>query len=119
MKILATAAAAVLALAAFAGPALADPMASVYGNTVVITYPGDAKVKLFINADGTYTGAAPDGTASAGTWSFQGDQTCFTQTAPAAAPASCSPTVEKHVGDTWTGTGQGGAEVSISIVEGR
>jgi hypothetical protein len=119
MRLLAMSTAAALALAVMAGPAFADPMASVYGNTVVITYPGDAKVKLFINADGTYTGTGPDGSASAGTWAVQGDQTCFTQTSPAAGPASCSPTVEKKVGDVWTGPGQGGAEVSITIVEGR
>jgi hypothetical protein len=119
MKTLAKAAAAALVLAAMAGPALADPMASTYGNTVVVTYPGDAKVKIYVNADGTYTGTGPDGSASSGTWKIDGAQTCFTQSAPAAGPPSCSPTVEKKVGDTWTATGQGGAAVSITIVSGR
>lgn len=119
MNILAKSALAALALAAVASPALADPMASAYGNTVVVTYPGDAKVKIYVNADGTYTGTAPDGAASAGTWKIEGDQTCFTQTAPAAGPPSCSPTVEKKVGDTWAATGQGGAPVSITITAGR
>ena len=108
-----------LAMAALAGPAMADPMASAYGNTVVVTYPGDAKVKLHVNADGTYESIAPDGAKASGTWTVSGGQTCFTQTAPAAMPASCSPTVDKKVGDSWTATGQGGAPVTVTIVEGR
>ncbi|MBI1407664.1 MAG: hypothetical protein GC145_16250 [Caulobacter sp.] len=118
-KLAVMAAGAALGLAALAGPAMADPMASAYGNTVVVTYPGDATVKIYVNADGTYTGVGPDGSASGGSWKIEGDQTCFTQTTPAAGPPSCSPTVEKKVGDTWTATGQGGAPVTITIVEGR
>lgn len=108
-----------IAAAMMAGPALADdPMASTYGNTVVIVYGDGTTVKLFVNADGTYTGSSPMG-ESAGSWTASGGQTCFTQTAPQAAPPSCSPTVSKNVGDSWTGTGQGGAPVTISIQAGR
>ena len=119
MNILAKAAVAALALAATASPALADPMAGTYGNTVVVTYPGDAKVKVYVNADGTYTGTGPDGSASGGTWKVDGAQTCFTQTTPAAMPASCAPTVDKKVGDTWTSVGYGDAPITLTIVEGR
>lgn len=117
MKLLAIGAAVGVLMAA--GAALADPMASAYGNTVVLTYPGDVKVKLYVNADGTYESAAPDGATASGTWSAKDGQTCFTQTAPQAQPASCSPTVEKKVGDSWTSTGQGGAPITITIVAGR
>jgi len=119
MKTIAIAAAGALLVASLAGPALADPMASAYGNTVVVTYPGDAKVKLHVNADGTYESIAPDGSKASGTWAIADGQTCFTQTAPAATPPSCSPTVDKKVGDSWTATGQGGATVTVTIIAGR
>lgn len=108
-----------IAAAMLAGPALAaDPMASAYGNTVVIVYGDGTTVNLYVNEDGTYTGSSPMG-ESAGTWAISGKQTCFTQSSPEPAPASCSPTVTKNVGDSWTGTGQGGAPVTISIQAGR
>jgi hypothetical protein len=102
-----------------AGPALAaDPMAAAYGNTVLITYGDGTVVKLYIDEGGSYTGDSPAG-QSAGTWAIKGGDTCFTQSSPEAVPESCSPTVSKNVGDTWTGTGQGGAPVTITIVAGR
>lgn len=118
MKFLAKAAIAAAIFMA-AGPALAaDPMAAAYGNTVTIVYSDGTTVKLFIDEGGTYTGESPAG-QSAGTWSISGGQTCFTQTSPEATPPSCGPTVSKNVGDTWQGTGQGGAPVTISILAGR
>jgi hypothetical protein len=116
MRLLAIAA---FAAAMMAGPALAaDPMASAYGNTVVITYGDGTAVSLFINEDGTYTGSSPMG-ESAGTWAISGGQTCFTQTSPQAGEPSCSKTVNKGVGDTWQATGQGGAPVTVTIQAGR
>lgn len=118
MKFLAKAAIAAAMFMA-AGPALAaDPMATAYGNTVVITYGDGTTVKLFIDEGGSYTGESPMG-ASAGTWAISGSQTCFTQQSPEATPPSCSPTVNKNVGDTWQGTGQGGAPVTVTIQAGR
>lgn len=115
MRLLATVA---LAAAMLAGPALADPMATAYGNTVVITYGDGTTVNLYVNEDGTYTGTSPAG-ESAGTWAVSGGQTCFTQTSPEAGEPSCSKTVSKSVGDSWQSTGQGGAPVTITIQEGR
>jgi hypothetical protein len=123
MRLLAKVAACSLALAALAGPALAaDPMASAYGNTVSVTYPDGATVKLFIEADGTYTSSGGPAGDSSGTWAIKGGQTCFTQVSPeppAGMSPSCSPTVSKNVGDTWTAPAQGGAEATITITAGR
>ncbi|HRD47304.1 MAG TPA: hypothetical protein PLF78_12560 [Caulobacter sp.] len=108
-----------IAAALLAGPALAaDPMASAYGNTVVIVYGDGTTVNLYVNEDGTYTGSSPAG-ESAGTWAISGGQTCFTQSSPEPTPPSCSKTVNKNVGDSWQGEGQGGAPVTISIQAGR
>ena len=61
MKFLAKAAIAAAMFMA-AGPALAaDPMATAYGNTVVITYGDGTTVKLFIDEGGSYTGESPMG----------------------------------------------------------
>ena len=118
MKFLAKAAIAAAILMA-AGPALAaDAMSTAYGNTVVITYGDGTTVKLYIDQGGTYTGESPMGSSS-GVWAISGGETCFTQQAPEATPPSCGPTVSKNVGDTWQGTGQGGAPVTITIVAGR
>ncbi|MDP2259785.1 MAG: hypothetical protein Q8J89_08735 [Caulobacter sp.] len=107
-----------LAAAMLAGPALADPMATAYGNTVVITYGDGTTVNLYVNEDGTYTGSSPMG-ESAGTWAVSGNQTCFTQSSPEPGEPSCSKTVSKNVGDSWQSTGQGGAPVTVTIQEGR
>jgi hypothetical protein len=115
MRLLATVA---LAAAMLAGPALADPMATAYGNTVVITYGDGTAVSLYINEDGTYTGSSPAG-ESAGTWAISGSQTCFTQSSPEPTPASCSKSVSKNVGESWQSTGQGGAPVTVTIQAGR
>lgn|SRR5690349_19320775 len=116
MRLLATLA---LGAAMLAGPALAaDAMASAYGNTVLITYGDGTVVKLFIDEGGSYTGESPMG-QSAGTWEISGGQTCFTQTSPQAGEPSCSKTVNKNVGDTWSATGQGGAPVTVTITAGR
>lgn len=118
MKFLTKAALAATILMA-ASPALAaDPMAAAYGNTVTIVYGDGTTVKLFIDEGGAYTGESPMGQSS-GTWEISGGQTCFTQQAPEATPPSCSPTVSKNVGDSWQGTGQGGAPVTVTIVAGR
>lgn len=123
MRLLAKVAACSLALAALAGPALAaDPMASAYGNTVSVTYPDGTTVKLFIEADGTYTSSGGPAGDSSGTWAIKGGQTCFTQVSPepqAGMSPSCSPTVSKNVGDTWTAPAQGGATATITISAGR
>ena len=115
MRLLAT-----LAIAAtmLAGPALADPMATAYGNTVVITYGDGTTVNLYVNEDGTYTGSRPMG-ESAGTWAISVSQTCFTQSSPEPTPDSCSKTVSKNVGESWQSTGQGGAPVTVTIQAGR
>lgn len=123
MRLLAKVAACSLALAALAGPALAaDPMASAYGNTVNVTYADGTTVKLFIEQDGSYTSTGGPAGDTSGTWAIKGGQTCFTQVSPPPPEGmspSCSPTVSKNVGDTWTAPGQGGAEATVSITAGR
>ncbi|ALL13525.1 hypothetical protein [Caulobacter henricii] len=113
--------AAVLALG-ISGAALADPMASAYGNTVTITYPNGAVAKMHIDADGTYVTKTPDGASSKGTWKIDGGNTCFSQTEPAppaGMAANCSPTAEKKVGDSWTAPGPNGSTITVAIVAGR
>lgn len=113
--------AAVMALG-ISGAAMADPMASAYGNTVTITYPNGAVVKMFIDAGGTYTTKAPDGAMMKGTWKIEGGNTCFAQTdpaPPAGMAANCSPTADKKVGETWTAPGPNGSTLSVAIAAGR
>ena len=113
--------AAVLAVG-FSSAALADPMASAYGNTVAITYPNGAVAKMFIDADGRYAIKGPDGSTMKGSWKIDGANTCFTQTEPAPPAgmgANCSPTSDKKVGESWTAPGPNGSTMTVSIVAGR
>jgi hypothetical protein len=99
---------AVFALAAFAllaTPALAaDPMAGVYGNTVV-SKGAKSTTKMWFKADHTYTGALPDGTKLSGTWEDANSQLCVMSKEPkppAGMEKSCGPSMAgKKAGDKW------------------
>lgn len=97
-----------------------DPMASRYGNTVVITGPDGKEVgRIYYDADKKTTRRMADGSEASGTWSLEGNDLCFTQTAPAAAPKQCQPfTGAKAVGESWdVATPQG--KVKATLKQGR
>lgn len=104
---------------AMAGLANAAPMDNFFNNTVVVTYPNKAQVKFLANPDNSYSAIAPDGSSTKGSWVVKGDKLCLTQTTPAAQPESCSPLVERKVGDNWTLPATDGSTVSLTLVAGR
>lgn len=97
-----------------------DPMASRYGNTVVITGPDGKEVgRIYYDADKKTTRKMADGSEISGTWSLEGNDLCFTQTAPAAAPKQCQPfTGAKAVGESWEVTTPQG-KVKATLTKGR
>ena len=76
--------------------AAADPMASRYGNTIVISGPDGKEVgRVYYDADHKVVRKLADGKEVKGTWAMEGANLCFTQTDPApATPAEakqCTP----------------------------
>lgn len=109
---------AVLALAAPAAFADADPMANAYANTFVVTEPSGAVLRYHFNADHTFDVAMPDGQAASGTYALANNQICLTfQGRP--QPECAEAVTGKNVGETWTQTRSDGSQISVTLQAGR
>jgi hypothetical protein len=85
-------------------PALADTWTGTYGGTIVSTYSDGRVVKVYVNADHSYSIALPNGQVLNGTWADAGGQSCFTlSNPPPDAKPACFPIKEYKVGDTFEG----------------
>jgi hypothetical protein len=109
------AAAAALALAATAAQAAPDGL---FGNTLQVTTPDGAVLKILVDKDGTYTRVNPDGATSSGTWAESADQICFTRVKPTPGQPVCLHKITQHVGDSWTDQA-GGTDLKLTISAGR
>ena len=83
-----------------------DPMASRYGNTVVVTGPDGKEVgRIYYDADKKASRKMADGSEVKGTWALEGNKLCFSQTAPAPKPEEAKQCSDfpgaKNVGDSW------------------
>jgi hypothetical protein len=102
-----------------------DPMATRYGNTLVIKGPdGKEVIRLYYDQDGSMTTKTPDGKSGKGNWKMDGDKICVTMTDPAPTPqmagAQCQPFSGAHkVGDTWEVTRPDGSKVTATLQKGR
>jgi hypothetical protein len=103
-------------LCAAAVPALADTWTAVYGNTITSTYSDGRVVKVYVNADHSYSVVLPDGKTLNGTWADAGGQSCFTLSS--GGTPSCFPIKEYKVGDTFSGTDSTGSFTGV-ISAGR
>ncbi|MEQ1752917.1 MAG: hypothetical protein ABL973_02150 [Micropepsaceae bacterium] len=115
---------AVAAMSASLALAADDPMASRYGNTVVIAGPDGKEVgRVYYDADHKVVRKFADGKEVKGTWSMEGANLCFSQTEPApATPAEakqCAPFPgAKAVGDSWEVTTPAG-KLKATLQKGR
>ncbi|WP_420559245.1 hypothetical protein [Tepidicaulis sp.] len=106
----------VFAFASMTGIAMADPMASFYGNTVVVNNPESGERQVHINEDGTYSQTLADGTSVEGTWEMKGEEVCFTS---GENEPYCTSAESRSVGDTWELTNPAGVTETASLEEGR
>lgn len=86
--------------------AAADTWTGAYGGAIESTYADGRVVKVYVNADHSYSIALPTGAILKGTWADAGGQSCFTVTDPPQAPGakpSCFPIKDYKVGDTFAG----------------
>ena len=106
--------------------AAADPVASAYGNTVVVTNDKGETSKIWFKADGTYSGVSAKGEKFTGKFAIKGGKYCGTADLPAAAPAGtpapkemCQDYQGTHkVGDKWTQNDSMGKPITIEIKAG-
>lgn len=102
-----------------------DPMASRYGNTLVIKGPdGKEIIRLYYDQNGTISTKMADGKTTKGTWKMEGDKICVTQTEPAPeanmSGAQCQPfTGARKVGETWEVTRPDGVKMTATLQQGR
>jgi hypothetical protein len=127
VRVLALAGAALL----FAGAALADdPMANVYGNTIMTKDRATgASSSLMFSQDMSYTGKTTGANGQAvnytGTWALKdgGKTICLTPNIPAGTPnapgPSCSPLSTHNVGDSWTVTTDGNQTYDVMLMAGH
>ena len=105
-----------VALICAATPAFADTWTGAYGNTITSTYSDGRVVKVYVNADHSYSVVLPDGKTLNGTWADAGGQSCFTLST--GGKPSCFPIKEYQVGDTFSGTDATGSFTGV-ITAGR
>lgn len=84
-----------------AAPALADTWSGVYDGTITSTYADGRVVKVYVNADHSYSVVLPDGQTLKGTWADADGQSCFTLAS--GGKPSCFPIKEYKIGDTFSG----------------
>lgn len=122
-------ASALVALGCVAGAmADEDPLAGVYGNTVVMTTSKGEIIKLWINRDGTFRGESSKGQRFSGRWRLTDNNTKFCTTsdvppnAPKDTPApkeSCFAFEPGHkAGDKWGQPEPNGEKKIIEIKAG-
>jgi hypothetical protein len=101
-----------------------DPMASRYGNTIVISGPDGKEVgRVYYDADHKVIRKMADGKEIKGTWAMEGAKLCFTQVDPAPAkPADAKQCTDfpgaKKVGDSWEVTTPMG-KLKATLQKGR
>lgn len=106
-----------LTTAAIAGEA--EVMASRYGNTTKVTMADGTVVKIWYNADHTWTGDN-NGNAINGTWKVADGKLCvtFANPPPNVTNPTCSEAKARTVGETWT-AGEGDQKMTVTLVQGK
>ena len=94
-------------------------MASRFGNTTVITMSNGATVKIWYNADHTWTGQAGD-MQMGGMWKVEDGDLCVTNNNPPPNMPNpqCNPTEDHKVGDHWS-VGEGERRMNATLVAGK
>jgi len=93
-------------------PALAGNIEARFGNTMLATRPSGTTMKLWYNADHTFTGelqaaGAPMALQTSGTWRVEGGKICVTPDNPPGSEGapkpreSCAALKGDKVGDEW------------------
>lgn len=108
-----------LAAPSFAAPA--DPLAGMYGNTVVVTQEDGSSTRIHFREDGTWEQRDDAGNIFRGTFAREGGELCFTLTEPnqgSGTTRECDVIEPGHVvGHKWS-TVDHGKTVRYEILKG-
>lgn len=103
-----------------AGAPGAAVLAPTFGNTLVSTYPDGRTARLWIAADGTYTGQGRRGDRTAGHWSVSRGRLCMRQSRPIPIPFSwCTPLPDTvDVAGGWKAKAPTGEPIVVRLQAG-
>ncbi|CAN7505650.1 hypothetical protein LJR225_003605 [Phenylobacterium sp. LjRoot225] len=95
-------------------------VAAAFGNTVVSTYPDGTSQKIWLRADGSWTGLSRRNSPLAGSWAVKGAKVCLRQSQPPTLPvAYCtSLPASSQPGVQWTGRDVAGRAITLSLTKG-
>jgi len=111
---------AALTLLAAPGLAFAAPrIDTVFGNTIVSTYPDGRMAYLWLRPDGSYELLNRKRTTSGGAWSIKGEAVCMKQSKPFPAPMTyCTPAPVGDGAAQWRAKALTGEQVLVRVVKG-
>ena len=110
--------AAVLAVLPVASVAAPDVSAA-FGNTIVSTYPDKRTARLWLQADGDYTGADRRKKAMSGRWELKDDKICLKQRKPFISPITWCLDLSSGSPETgWSAKAPTGEPIRVTIVKG-
>jgi len=95
----------------------ANPMASLFGNTLTVVGPEGTTV-LWYKPDNTFTGIDEKSVRISGTWQYAADELCSFVTTPVPKEKHCGRLGPHSVGDKWEATRPNGAKVHLSLTAG-
>ena len=91
-----------------------------FGNTIVETYPDGRQARIWLKADGTYTGEGRKHDKSSGHWNVKDRQLCFHQSHPFAFGVSyCTPIPKVGLGEAWQAKAFTGEEIMVKVERGH
>ena len=107
-------------------PGVADPMAAVYNNTVVVTNGQGRTEKLWLSANHTFQWEGPKGQHGKGRWQLTANNTriCLSpmrtpETANESAATRCAEFIGGHrAGDRWTQRNDANEQITVEVRKG-
>ncbi|MDP2258956.1 MAG: hypothetical protein Q8J89_04500 [Caulobacter sp.] len=93
-------------------------VSAAFGNTVLIVDPDGRSRKIWLKADGSWTGLSRRGLDLAGKWTLQGEKVCLSQSKPRLPGKLCQP-FPGVIGASHTAKDPGGKTVKLKLVKGR
>jgi hypothetical protein len=112
--------AALIAIMAAAQAHAAPDLAPAFKGTIVSTYPSGRASRLWLNADGTFTGLGAKGGRFAGVWSVKGELLCMRERKPFPMPFTyCTAIPTCPPGEAWAAKNALGEPVQNRLEPGR
>ena len=106
---------------------VADPMAAIYNNTVVVTNGQGRTEKLWLSANHTFQWEGPKGQHGKGRWQLTANNTriCLSpirtpETANESPATRCAEFIGGHrAGDRWTQHNDANEQIAVEVRKGR